>query len=228
MAILDRDAAAGSALMQRIEASGSRARHFDIDLTDGAACLAVVDRVRQALGPIAVLVNNAGVNDSVVLGAEPDAFRASLEKNLVHVYAMARACRSDLIETRGAIVNVGSKVVSTGQGSTSGYAAAKGAVHALTREWAVALASHGVRVNAVVPAEVYTPMYAAWLESRPKSENTRQRIERLIPLGRRMTTPEEIAQTIVFLASGLSSHTTGQIVYVDGGYTHLDRACTQD
>jgi NAD(P)-dependent dehydrogenase (short-subunit alcohol dehydrogenase family) len=125
-------------------------------------------------------------------------------------------------------VNVGSKVAETGQGRTSGYAAAKGAIHALTREWAVALAPQGVRVNAVVPAECDTDQYQRWFEKQPDPKAARASVERLVPLGRRLTKPEEIADAIVFLASGRAAHMTGQLLHVDGGYTHLDRAASGD
>jgi L-fucose dehydrogenase len=112
----------------------------------------------------------------------------------------------------------------TGQGGTSGYAAAKGGVLALTREWAVELLPVGIRVNAVVPAEVMTPLYRQWLAGFPDPERALAEITARIPLDHRMTTPEEIAATVLFLLSPRSAHTTGQHVVVDGGYTHLDRA----
>ena len=97
----------------------------------------------------------------------PADFLVSLQHNLFHVFALAHFARQALIRTRGAIVNVGSKVAVTGQGRTSGYAAAKGAILALTREWAVALAPHEVRVNCVVPAECDTPLYQRWFDLQP-------------------------------------------------------------
>jgi L-fucose dehydrogenase len=117
-------------------------------------------------------------------------------------------------------------VAVTGQGSTSGYVAAKGAILALTREWAAELLSAGVRVNAIVPAEVMTPLYQWWGNTFPDPQQKLNSILSRIPLGKRMTMPEEIATTVLFLLSPLSSHTTGQHVFVDGGYTHLDRALT--
>lgn len=150
----------------------------------------------------------------------------SLERNLVHYYVMAHYCLPHLRASRGAVVNVSSKTALTGQGNTSGYCAAKGAQLALTREWAAALAGDGVRVNAVVPAEVMTPLYRNWLESFGAPEDRLAAITARIPLGRRMTTADEIAATAVFLLSARASHTTGQWVFVDGGYTHLDRALT--
>jgi len=193
------------------------------DLTDDASCQAAVAACIDTWGRLDVLVNNAGVNDGKSLEASPAAFRESLERNLLHVFALAHHALLHLTETKGNIVNITSKVASTGQGGTSGYAASKGGVNGLTREWAADLVGRGIRVNAVAPAEVWTPMYANWIDSLADGDATRAAIEAQIPLGRRFTTPEEIADMAVFLASARSSHTTGQILYVDGGYTHLDR-----
>ena len=152
----------------------------------------------------------------------------SVHLNLSHVYTLVHLCREELAKTQGAIINVSSKVAVTGQGGTSGYAAAKGAMNALTREWAIALAPENIRVNCVLPAECITPQYQNWFDSLKDPQSTRKAVESLIPLGKRMTTPEELADMIVFLASPRSSHTTGQIIFVDGGYTHLDRAASAD
>jgi L-fucose dehydrogenase len=128
--------------------------------------------------------------------------------------------------SRGAIVNISSKTAVTGQGNTSGYVASKAAQLGLTREWAAALLGDGVRVNAVLPAEVMTPLYARWIESFDDPEAKLDEITSRIPLGRRMTTDREIADTVLFLLSPRASHTTGQWVFPDGGYTHLDRLLT--
>ena len=165
-------------------------------------------------------------NDSVGLDAGPDAFRTSLENNLVHVYALVHYCLPALKESQGNIVNIGSKVAEVGQGGTSGYAASKGALNGLTREWAVDLARFGIRVNAVNPAEVLTPMYQRWLENQSDPEMSLSQILGTIPLENRFTTAREIADMVVFIASSRSSHTTGEILYPDGGYTHLDRSAT--
>jgi L-fucose dehydrogenase len=175
-------------------------------------------------GAIDGMVNNAGVNDGVGLEAGCEAFRRSLEANLVHGYLMAHLCLQQLVQRQGAIVNIASKTALTGQGGTSGYVASTAGLLGLTREWAASLAPQGVRVNAVLPAEVMTPMYRRWIASRPDPEAALADITRRIPLGRRMTTDQEIADQVVFLLSDRSSHTTGQWLHPDGGYVHLDRA----
>lgn len=227
VAIVDRDAFAGSALAG--ELNGSRkgsARFVEADLSREADCRRAVEETVGKLGGLDVLINNAGFNDAVSLDRPPEDFAASLNANLVSAYSLTHFARRALKDARGAIVNVSSKVSVTGQGSTSGYAAAKGGINALTREWAVALAPDGVRVNCVMPAECLTPQYTNWFETQADPAAAKAAIDRLVPLGGRMTTPEEIAAMIVFLASPVSSHTTGQIVFVDGGYTHFDRSFT--
>lgn len=196
------------------------------DLTDMQACERAVQRTLERFGRIDILVNNAGVNDGVRLEDGPEAFVTSLQRNLIHYYAMVHYALESLKATRGCIVNIGSKVCETGQGGTSGYAAAKGGINGLTREWAVDLAPFGVRVNAVLPAETWTPLYESCLAAMPNPDRAKREIEALIPLEQRFTTIEELADMVVFLASPRSSHTTGQIIFVDGGYTHFDRKCT--
>ena len=203
-----------------------RARFFQIELMEEAACVKAIADTAAEFGRIDGLVNNAGVNDSVGLEAGRDAFVSSLERNLIHCYVMAHHCLPHLKASRGAIVNISSKTAVTGQGNTSGYTAAKGAQLSLTREWAASLLEDGVRVNAVIPAEVMTPLYQRWISAFDEPDRKLADITGKIPLGRRMTTPEEIADNVVFLLSERASHTTGQWVFVDGGYTHLDRALT--
>lgn len=197
----------------------------EAELTSPEACQRSVDAVMARFGRIDGLVNNAGVNDGVNLeNGSYDAFMASLHKNLVHYYLMAHHALPALIKSRGAIVNIGSKTAETGQGGTSAYAAANGGRNALTREWAVELLKYGIRVNAVIVAECYTPLYEKWVKTLPDPEGTLRKITEKIPLGNRMTTAAEIAGMVAFLLSERSSHTTGQLLHVDGGYVHLDRA----
>ena len=195
------------------------------ELSSPDDCRKAVEEVVQRYGRIDGLVNNAGVNDGVGLGnGGYDAFISSLHRNLVHYYLMAHHALPELIRSKGSIVNIGSKTAETGQGGTSAYAAANGGRNALTREWAVDLLKYGIRVNSVIVAECYTPLYDKWIRTLADPEGTLQKITEKIPLGKRMTTAVEIADMVVFLLSERSSHTTGQLVHVDGGYVHLDRS----
>jgi len=207
--------------------ANSRKHHYVIgDLQDTKNCKKVIDETIEKFGRIDGVVNNAGVNDGAGLEAGPEAFRKSVNLNLFHYYDLVHYALPYLKKSKGSIVNISSKVALTGQGRTSGYAAAKGAQLALTREWAADLLNYSIRVNAVIPAEVMTPLYRSWLNTFQNPDQKEAKIISKIPLGHRMTTSEEIASMVVFLLSPKSSHTTGQIITVDGGYTHLDRSLT--
>ena len=188
-----------------------------------------VKKVIEKYGRIEGLVNNAGQNDGVGLEyGNYENFMASLHKNLVHYYLMAHFALPELKKSKGSIVNITSKTAETGQGNTSAYSAANGGRNALTREWAVELLKYGIRVNAIVVAECWTPQYEKWIQTLPNAEEKLKEITSRIPLGNRMTTPEEIAFMAAFLLSQKSSHTTGQLIHVDGGYVHLDRALANE
>ena len=214
--------------LSQLHALAPDASWITVDLTEDDQCRTSVSEILTRYGKIDALVNNAGINDAVGLEAGPGEFRKSLERNLVHFYTMAHLCVPEIKKVQGSIVNISSKVALTGQGGTSAYAAAKGGVLAMTREWAAELAADGVRVNAVVPGETMTPMYRNWLDGFDNPEAKLAGIVRKIPLFVRMTKPEEIATSVVFLLSDWAGHTTGQSLVVDGGYSHLDRALTDD
>lgn len=205
-----------------------RCDFFEAQLAEASQCRGAIEYTQQKYGRVDGLVNNAGVNDGVGLASgDPERFLESLRQNLVHYYAMAHYALPMLKQARGAIINISSKVALTGQGGTSAYAAAKGAQLALTREWAAELLPFGIRVNSILPAEVLTPLYKRWLETRENPQATLEAIINHIPLGRRMTEGAEIAAMTVFLLSSRQSgHTTAQHLVVDGGYTHLDRSLT--
>ena len=203
--------------------TGSDAAFVQAELSDDAQVRAAVEQVRD-LGRVYGLVNNAGLNDGIDLAAGPEAFRASLDRNLIHYYTLVHLLQDDLRAERGAIVNISSKTAVTGQGNTSAYVAAKAAQLGLTREWAAAFLKDGVRVNAILPAEVMTPLYARWIRTFDDPEAKLAEITANIPLGQRMTEDHEIAAMAVFALSQRALHLTGQWLFVDGGYVHLDRA----
>lgn len=221
--MVDRDVKASKDLHAEVPTS-----HVIIaDLSSPADCRSALDSTVEKFGRIDVLVNNAGVNDKVGLEhGTPEQYTDSLGRNLLHYYNMAHFALPYLKKTRGCIVNISSKTAVSGQGGTSGYASSKGAIMALTREWAAELLGYGIRVNAVIPAEVMTPLYRQWLDTFPSPEQKLQSVLSKIPLEKRMTSPDEIAAMVIFLLSARAGHITGQHVFVDGGYVHLDRALT--
>ena len=223
--IIGRNAADNQKVVDAIVAQGGQAFQVVAELSEPSASAQAIQAVVDKFGRIDGLVNNAGVNDGVGLeNGSYEGFISSLHKNVVHYYLMAQHALPELIKSKGSIVNIGSKVADTGQGGTSAYAASNGARNALTREWAVELLPYEIRVNAVIVAECFTPLYQTWINSIPNSEEKLADITSKIPLGKRMTTAEKIANAVVFLLSERSSHTTGQFVYIDGGYVHLDRS----
>ena len=226
--IVSRDKKSILETVQQVEKKGGKCNYALAELTDPQQVKAAIDKAISIFGTVHGLVNNAGVNDGVGLeNGDSESFINSLKKNVVHYYTMAQACLPFLKENKGSIVNIGSKVSITGQGGTSAYAAACGGRNALTREWAVELLPYSIRVNAVMVAESFTPLYEKWINTFPNPQEKLNQIENKIPLEKRMTHPEEIANTVAFLLSEKSSHTTGQLLYVDGGYVHLDRSLNQ-
>lgn len=225
--VVDHDADAGEHLKNEIKARGAACELVTLDLSTAQNCSKSVEQTVTIFGRIDALVNNAGRNDKVGLElGSPEEYTSSLNRNLIHYYSMAHYALPHLKRSRGAIVNIGSKTAVTGQGNTSGYASSKGAIMALTREWAAELLPYRIRVNTVMPAEVMTPLYRDWLSTFPNPEDKLKNILSKIPFEQRMTTADEIAAMVVFLISAKSSHTTGQHLFVDGGYVHLDRALT--
>lgn len=225
--VIDRDAEAGKKIERELSEAQGKGKWIGAELSAPEHCRGAVETTVKEFGRIDGLVNNAGVNDRVGLEhGNPQEYLASLRRNLFHYYDMAHFCLPQLKKSRGPILNIASKTAVTGQGGTSGYASAKGAILALTREWAVELLPYGIRVNAIVPAEVMTPLYRQWLSSFPNPEEKMKTITSKIPLGQRMTQAEEIAAVAAFLLSERAGHVTGQHWFVDGGYVHLDRALT--
>lgn len=221
--IIDRNSR-GFEYEKRLQEKGIRARFYQTDLSNHLEIKAAFDAIEKEFAGIDVVINNVGVNDGVNLEASVEDFIDSLKLNLISYFAVVKYALPLLKKRKGNILNIGSKVALTGQGGTSGYAAAKGGVLGLTREWAVDLIRNEIRVNCLIIAESLTPAYHNWLKTLEDGEAQLHVIQEKIPLENRMTTPEEIANSSLFLVSERSSHTTGQFIFVDGGYVHLDRA----
>ncbi|MBA6316103.1 SDR family oxidoreductase [Cellulophaga baltica] len=209
---------------KELQDKGIDALFVKTDLSDAVQIEAAVKKIEKKYGKIDALINNVGVNDGAGLDASIDDFMYSLKLNMVSYFAMTKYCLPMLKKTKGNILNIGSKVALTGQGGTSGYAASKGGVFGLTREWAVDLIKFGIRSNAIVIAESWTPAYDAWIKTLENGQEKLNAIVKKIPLENRMTMPAEIADQCLFTISEKSSHTTGQFITVDGGYVHLDRS----
>lgn len=225
--IAGRSGEAGKSLLKSLTETGRKGHNIIVELDDPSNCKKVIEETVNQFGRIDGVVNNAGVNDGVGLeNGSPGKFMASLQLNLSHYYNLVHYALPYLKNSKGSIVNISSKTAFTGQGNTSGYAASKGAQLALTREWAAELLPFGIRVNAVLPAEVMTPLYQTWLAAFDNPAEKLKKIASKIPLGNRMTKAEEIADMVAFLLSEKSGHTTGQQIVIDGGYVHLDRALT--
>jgi L-fucose dehydrogenase len=222
---LDRDEPAGEKLLADLRTEGARTAFLAGEITEEGTCAKSVELTAEKFGRIDALVNTAGVNDGVSLEyGSSEEFLASLLLNLTHYYSMAHYALPALKKARGSIVNISSKTGATGRGGKSGSAAAEAAILGLTREWAVELLPAGIRVNAVVAAELATPSYQQRVSGFPNPEEKMARIRSKIPPGKSMTRTEETAGTVMFLISERASHITGQHVYVDAGYA--DRAPT--
>jgi L-fucose dehydrogenase len=223
--IVGRSAEDNNRLVNEIAETGGKAFQVEAELTRPEECEKAIKIIVEQFNRIDGLVNNAGVNDGIGLEkGSYDGFIASMHRNVVHYYLLAHYSLPYLIKSKGSILNITSKTAETGQGNTSAYAAANGARNGLTREWAVELLKYRIRVNSIVVAESWTPQYETWIQTLSNPEEKLKEITAKIPFENRMTTPEEIANMTAFLLSEKSSHTTGQIIHIDGGYVHLDRA----
>jgi NAD(P)-dependent dehydrogenase (short-subunit alcohol dehydrogenase family) len=196
-------------------AAGGGARSFACDVSDRGQCDALAAAVRRELGAISVLVNNAGIIRRGTV-ADPNAradWDATLRVNLDGPYLMTTAFLDQLKESRGAVVNIGSIQSFVALPNSAAYTTSKGGVRALTKALAIELSPLGIRVNAIGPGLIATPLNAKARENPAYMKN----FETRIPLGR-IGTPEDIAPVAVFLASDMARYVTGVTLPVDGGF----------
>lgn len=219
VAVVDRDAPAGAATVAQVVATGGRAVRIEADISVVAGARRAVAETVAAYGRVDVLVNNAGTHISKdVLDQTEEEWDRLLDTNLKSCFLCSQQALPELIETRGSIVNMSSMVGLVGQSRAAAYSATKGGMVAMTKGMALDYARHGVRVNAVCPGWVQTPLVEEWFAQQPDPEAARRYILGAHPLGR-MATVEEIGRVVAFLAGDDASFVTGVALPVDGALT---------
>ncbi len=188
---------------------------FALDVTDRAGVDALAARIRAALGPISVLVNNAGIirRGKITDGSARADWDATMAVNLDGPYVMTTAFQEQLKETKGSVINIGSIQSFVALPNSAAYTTSKGGIRALTKALAIELSPHGVRVNAIGPGLIATPLNEGARQNPEFMANFTNRLA----LGR-VGTPEDIAGPAVFLASDMARYITGVTLPVDGGF----------
>lgn len=204
-------------LAQRLSVDGAQVKVIRADMTDGASLRAAVDFTVDAYGRLDIAFNNAGINPTRAKFAEvsDEEFDLVLDTNLKGVFiAMKHEIRAMLLTGGGSIINTASAASTVAMPSMAGYVASKHGVLGLTKSAAFDYAAQGIRVNAIAPGAVLTEMLLAGSAATAEG---RARIEAVTPM-KRIGTPEEVAEAVVWLASPRSSYVTGTLMPVDGGY----------
>jgi NAD(P)-dependent dehydrogenase (short-subunit alcohol dehydrogenase family) len=222
VAVLDLDGSAAADTTGKIVAEGGRALAVTADVCDAGQVDGAFRQITRELGPVGVLYNNAGVNSSgSVIDATDEDWARCFAVNATGTFLCSRAAARSMVETGGgSIINQGSVAALVGIANFAAYCASKGAVVALTRSMSVDLAPRGVRVNAICPGTVYTPLMEPMLRARGNGDMAAGLALTVAkyPIGR-LGTPEDIAQVALFLASDDSSFLTGSVITADGGMT---------
>ncbi len=197
-----------------IEAAAGKAIWRHLDVVDPQACGAIAGEIQGELGDISILINNAGVISRDAIGGQgfQEGWRRVLDVNLEGVMNMTDACLDQLRRTQGSVVNLASIRSFIAARESAAYCASKGAVAMLTKAMATELATDGIRVNAIAPGIIATPMTVV---HRENPETLAAFLTR-VPVDR-VGEPEELAGPAVFLVSELASYVTGVILPVDGG-----------
>ncbi|MFZ9823860.1 MAG: 3-oxoacyl-ACP reductase family protein [Gemmataceae bacterium] len=203
---------AADALVQEIQAKGTTAVAIQADVADYERVKAVVEEVEKVLGPVNILVNNAGmIHDDLFVRLEPDQWNKVIQTNLGGTFNFCHAVAFSMMRRRsGRIINISSVAADYVNPGQTNYASSKGAINSFTRSLAVELAPRGVTVNALAPGFIETDMSAA---VRNKAGDM---IKKFIPM-KRYGQPDDIANMAVFLAGPQSSYVTGQVITIDGG-----------
>ncbi|MFH1572124.1 MAG: SDR family NAD(P)-dependent oxidoreductase [Gemmatimonadota bacterium] len=219
VAVVDRDAPAGAAAVAQVAAQGGRAVLIEADLAVLEGARRAVEETVAAFGRVDALVNNAGTHISKdVLDQTEEEWDRLLDTNLKSCFLCSKLALPELIRTRGSIVNMASMVGLVGQSRAAAYSATKGGMVAMTKGMALDYARFGVRVNAVCPGWVQTPLVEEWFGQQPDPEAARRYILAAHPLGR-IATVTEIGRVVAFLAGDDASFVTGVALPVDGALT---------
>ncbi len=213
--VTDLDAANAAHVADEIRAAGGQAWHHGLDVTQRAQCDALAAQTDADIGPLDILVNNAGIiiREGMDSPNAASNLERTLDVNVMGSFHPTQAWLKGLRATRGVIINVASIASSTGIPGSVGYSPSKGAVKLMTQAMAVELAKDGVRVNAIAPGVIATPMTAV---TRSEPQRLAAFMSRT-PMGR-VGQPEELVGPVVFLASSMASYVTGAILPVDGGF----------
>lgn len=213
--VTDLNGANAKAVAAEIVAAGGKAHGYELDVTSELQCQNAAKTIASDVGLVSILVNNAGIiiregldSANVVKNLE-----RTLDVNVMGSFIPSRAFLSDLRETKGTIINVASIAASTGIPNVVGYSPSKGAVKLMTQAMAVELAKDGIRVNAIAPGVIETPMTSYTREAPERLDKFMLRT----PMGR-VGQPEELVGPVVFLASEMASYVTGVTLAIDGGF----------
>jgi NAD(P)-dependent dehydrogenase (short-subunit alcohol dehydrogenase family) len=203
------------AVADEIRSSGGKAWAYQLDVTDAAACTKLAAHVEADVGSVNVIVNNAGIiiRETIDSPQAPENWRRVMDVNVNGIFNVVHAWLPALRKTRGNIINVASIASFVGVGSTLGYSPSKGAVKLFTQALARDLASDGIRVNAIAPGVIATPMTASTREDPSRLAGFMTRT----PLGR-VGQPEELIGPVIFLASSMATYVNGVILPIDGGF----------
>ncbi len=219
IAVWDIDASAANSAVDQLRSGGVTAKAYTADASQASAVESTIAAIVRDFGGIDILLNNAGTHDGkgIEEGSEADWSRI-IDTNLKSVFLVSKAALPALKAARGSIVNMGSMVGLVGQGKSGAYSASKGGIIALTKNMALDLAPHGIRVNCICPGWVETPLVDKWFALQPDEAAARAYVDSIHPLGR-IASPEEIGNAALFLASDQASFVTGVALEVDGGVT---------